>query len=176
VKGVLYDGDFPTDFLLGVRLHRRIDAFSNSQPDLRASVKRLPRSLRRFAPPCIDVLADHFLATNLEANDGKLLGHADFGNYRTWLYSLLEQHKQLLSVDAQQFFAHVRRTDLLLGYADWARLQRVIEHVCKRLGRPELGKPMAAAMQSQLDNLALDFEAYWPALNAEAQRFFSAAE
>ncbi len=176
VKGVLYERDFPTDFLLGVRLHRRIDAFSNSQPDLLASVKRLPRSLRRFAPPCIDVLADHFLALTLAADNQKLPGYSDFYSYRAWLYTLLEQHKQLLSADAQRFFAHVKHTDLLVGYADWARLVPVIEHVCKRLRRPEIGAPMVAAMQSQLDNLALDFEVYWPALNAEAQRFISAAE
>jgi acyl carrier protein phosphodiesterase len=121
-------------------------------------------------------LADHFLAINLEADNHKLPGYPDFGSYRTWLYTLLEQHKEFLSVDAQRFFAHVKHTDLLVGYADWARLHRVIEHVCKRLGRPQLSAPMVAAMQSQLDNLALDFEAYWPALNAEAQRFISAAE
>ena len=62
VKGVLYDNQYPKDFLFGIRLHRRIDAFSNQEPNLRISANRLPASLRRIGPPCIDMLADHFLA------------------------------------------------------------------------------------------------------------------
>ena len=49
VKGPI-STDLPTGVQRGVRLHRRIDAYSNMQADIRVSVERFPAELRRIAP------------------------------------------------------------------------------------------------------------------------------
>ena len=57
----------PQRIQVGIRLHRRLDAYSATQPDIADSIARLPRSLRRVAPIFIDLLADHYLAPLLGA-------------------------------------------------------------------------------------------------------------
>ncbi len=64
----------------GIRLHRRIDAFSAVQADIKASVARLPQTSRRLAPVFIDLVADHFLARHFETVHGEPL--AEFSRPR----------------------------------------------------------------------------------------------
>jgi len=181
VKGVLYDGDYPDVFLVGLRLHRRIDAFSNSEVHLRQSAARLPRELRRIAPPCIDMLADHFLASAAAANPRQYLtevrGHpesaADLKSYENTLHLVLLPHVQRLSCNARRFFDHAQRSNLLSDYKSFDRTARGINHVCGRLGSPGQGPAVVDACAAHIDELREDFENYWPALTAEANRYLA---
>ena len=174
VKGVLKPDQLPVDVLLGVRLHRRIDAFSNQLPSLISSAARLPSELRRYAPPCIDVVADHFLANRLGANA------EHFAGYRRGLYELALQEGIEYAPQASAFFARAKETDLFGRYADWAVCARTIEHVCSRMPNSKqgaaLGKTMSAAVHEQLPQLDADFDNYWPQLAEHAEEFLSAAE
>ena len=171
VKGVLRADQLPKQVLLGVRLHRRVDAFSNQLPQLTQSVARLPDSLRRYAPPCIDVLADHFLAQQL--NDEQ----AEFSNYREWLYELALGEGVQHAPGCRAFFARAQDTDLFGQYAQWSVCARTIEHVCSRMPPTalgvELGPTMSHEIQTHLTPLAADFERYWPLLREHALVFLS---
>jgi len=181
VKGVLYDDQYPASFLFGVRLHRRLDAFSNQHELLRRSANRLPNSLRRIAPPCIDMIADHFLARAalaepsdyLPAVDGQLL-HPSLRDYEDWVHSSLTPHWDLLSDSAQRFFTHAKSTRLFSSYADFDRTSRGIVHVCERLGRSDQAPAVIQALAAARPALEADFHGYWPELLAEAQRFQAA--
>ncbi len=179
IKGVLYDDHYPKRFLFGVRLHRRIDAFSNQEPCLRASANRLPSHLRRIGPPCIDMIADHFLARATEREPLTYLPTlpsatpvTNLEEYEDGLHRLLADHWQQLPPGAQRFFTHAKTTRLFSNYADFDRVSRGIRYVCERLGRAEDGPAMVAAMATQIDALESDFTTYWPALLGEAERFF----
>lgn len=194
VKGVLYDDQYPANFLFGVRLHRRIDAFSNQQPLLRASADRLPKSLRRIGPPCIDMLADHFLARVAKAQPLKYLPFisgspiysasasdpdASDANaqpltleaYEDQVHQTLKAHWPRLSTAARRFFVHAENTRLFSSYAEFSRVGRGIGYVCERLGRATDSKPMVLAIEAQLAALEADFHQYWPALLEEASRY-----
>ena len=171
VKGVLKPGHYPERFLLGVRLHRRIDAVSNRLPALRAASARLPANLRRWAPPCIDVMFDHFLARDLAAGRMDCPGHSGFAAYRQWLYELPGANAAWLSDDAQRFFRHARDGDLWAGYADAGRALRAVAHLCERLRQPELTAPMTAALESERAGLNDSYKRAWPELRAAAEGF-----
>ena len=61
IKGPVPD-ELPSSLATGVRLHRRIDAYSNQHPIIRVSCRRFPQDLRRLAPIFVDIIADHILA------------------------------------------------------------------------------------------------------------------
>jgi len=174
VKGVLKPNQLPEDVLRGVRLHRRIDAFSNQLPTLIRSAARLPSELRRYAPPCIDVVADHFLAIRLNADAEHFVG------YRRGLYEIALQEGTEYAPQARAFFARAKETDLFGRYAEWTVCARTIEHVCSRMPKSKqgtaLGKVMSAAVHQQLAELDADFDTYWPQLVEHAEDFLSAAE
>src|SRR5262245_27221828 len=48
----------------GIRLHRRIDAFSDTHPVVGASKRRIGEANRRYAGPLVDLFYDHFLAAS----------------------------------------------------------------------------------------------------------------
>lgn len=174
VKGVLRPDQLPQNVLFGVRLHRRIDAYSNQLPELSRSASRLPSSLRRYAPPCIDVVADHFLAQQL--NDKP----REFSAYREWLYALALTEGVKHAPISQRFFSRAQERDLFGRYGEWSTCARTIEHVCSRmpstaLGR-ELGTRMSHEIGAQLAELKVDFSHYWPLLTQHAKTFVSAAE
>jgi len=179
VKGVLYEANFQPEFLLGLRLHRRIDAFSNQQPILRKSAKRLPAHLQRLAAPCIDMMADHFLACHAQTNpgaylpaiEGQLKSNLSLVNYEKALHQILGQHKTMLGEDAVRFFSHAKATHLFSDYQNFKRIERSILYLCKRLGQNERGEEMINALAEQFEGLSEDFLNYWPSLKAEANRF-----
>ena len=183
VKGVLKDGDYPADFLLGIRLHRRLDAFSNSEPALRRSAGRLPDNLRRIAPPCIDVLADHFLAEAAYNDAAAFLprmyadrnGEISLENYEASLHSILASLDHLLTDDARRFFNHASATRLFSDYRNFDRAARGIAHVCERLDRATLAERVTGTLLDQRSELQADFSDYWPALVGEARRFLGQA-
>ena len=65
---------WPDALQAGIRLHRRIDAVSNQHPGIRTSCERFPKSLRRFAPIFIDILADHYLSLSWQDYTKENLG------------------------------------------------------------------------------------------------------
>jgi acyl carrier protein phosphodiesterase len=63
VKGDV-EGRFPREVVEGIRHHRRADWFTDSHEVFGASRRLISRQRRRYAGVIIDVLYDHFLATN----------------------------------------------------------------------------------------------------------------
>ncbi|KAA9000148.1 DUF479 domain-containing protein [Affinibrenneria salicis] len=62
---------YPQDVADGIRLHRRIDTLTDSQPEVRAARRYFSAPHYRVAPITLDVLWDHFLArqwSQLEPN------------------------------------------------------------------------------------------------------------
>jgi|GEM_PF-972863 len=182
VKGVLHPGDFPADVLFGIRLHRRVDAFSNQNSALKRSAARLPDSLRRIAPPCIDILVDHFLATRALKEPKAWLpalaptaseAPLSLTSYESDLHHIVHEVRDWQSPEAVRFFDHARTTHLFSSYADFARASKGISYVCKRLGRPDAATEVVKAMADQRAALQTDFDHYWPELMDEACRFLA---
>jgi acyl carrier protein phosphodiesterase len=162
VKGPVSDA-FPADIAAGIRLHRRLDAFSATEPGLQTSCRRLPATLRRFAPPFVDLLADHLLAQSFAAHHGEALER--FG---ARAYDAIDAHRAWLPARAARFFDYMRGHDLFLQYRALDAVEIAFTRVMARLDRTEVVAPMMAAARSQYDALARDFERYYPALQAHA--------
>ncbi len=54
--------DYAAEVMEGVRLHRFIDAYTDTHPIVRQSKKRISSHRRRFSPILVDIFYDHFLA------------------------------------------------------------------------------------------------------------------
>ena len=55
------DKSLPRDLQTGIRLHRRIDAFSNIHQQSRDRCATFPQELRRYAQIFLDILGDYYL-------------------------------------------------------------------------------------------------------------------
>ncbi|HTK99287.1 MAG TPA: ACP phosphodiesterase [Pseudomonadales bacterium] len=168
VKGAV-PSELPRDVQTGIRLHRRIDAFSAIQDDIKASVARLPAPARRLAPVFIDLVADHFLARHFEAVHGEPLAA-----FSSRIYAVLEQHESLFPVNAVRFSRFMRDRDLLGRYVDIDPIERAFRRIAERLGREEAVHESMAALRDGYREFEDDFLRYYPALQAHASDWLTA--
>jgi len=162
VKGPV-PAQLPDDVRAGVQLHRRLDAFSAVEPNIKRSVLRLPTVARRLAPVFIDLVTDHFLARTFERWHGEPLPQFTTRAYRT-----LHAHATLLSDDANRFLLFASEHDLFSTYAYLAPIERAFGRICRRLDRLELAPTCMAALDADYAAFEADFHEYYPALQSHA--------
>ena len=147
----------PADLARGVRLHRRIDAFSNQHPDIRLSCQRFPAELRRIAPILVDIICDHLLARRWNQ-----FHHEPIESFTATAYQQVADQGEWLSESAWRFLDYARDQDLFAGYHDWSATISAMRSITRRLGKQELDPLMDEATPTLLPGLELDFLRYFP--------------
>jgi acyl carrier protein phosphodiesterase len=167
VKGPV-PSDLPAGIRTGIRLHRRIDAFSAVQTDIKASVGRLPATARRLAPVFVDLVADHFLARHFEtACDEPLV------EFSARAYRILADHERYLPPGAVRFSRFMREHDLFGLYVDLEPVERAFRRIAQRLGRQEVVDESMRALRADYRAFEADFLRYYPALREHASSWLS---
>lgn len=166
VKGRLPES-LPPELRAGVRLHRRIDAFSNRLADMKPSIARFGPDLRRAAPVLLDIVADQCLTLTWSRYADVAL--ADF---TAEVYAALRRFHAYVPDKGRLFIARMIDTDLLACYADSAVRDRALQHVLSRLRIAHLGSGLAPLLGAQLPAFVEDFHGYFPKLQvfADAER------
>ncbi|MFP6836871.1 MAG: ACP phosphodiesterase [Pseudomonadales bacterium] len=156
--------DLPADLALGVRLHRRIDAYSNQHPGIRTSCARFPRQLRRMAPIFVDIIADHCLARRWsEFSDEPIT------SFTTRTYQHIGEHAGWLTTPGKRFFRYMIDEDLLASYLHAEAMHRGLRSITRRLDKEHLNSDLSATAIEQLEHLEIDFLEYFPDMLAHAR-------
>jgi acyl carrier protein phosphodiesterase len=170
IKGPVPES-LPVRLAEGVRLHRRIDAYSNGHAEIRASCARFPKALRRFAPIFVDVIADHLLARRWEQ-----FCDTPLNDFTSGVYQVIEQRAELLTDRGLRFFEHMVAVDLLAGYAEREVMMRSLGSLTRRLGRADLDAPLAVVVEREFEGLEEDFLRYFPDLVSHARGWLDGRE
>ncbi len=168
VKGPL-TGKYPRSLEQGLRLHRHLDACSNRDPAMRRSAGRLPMPLR-FAPPFVDVIADHILARQFEHWHGEPLEAFAARQIRH-----LDDWRRCFPRPATAFLDRLVTDDVLLAYRQRTTIARIAERLGERLSVPAAGDRIMELIASDFDALAGDFAEYYPTLARAARRWLADA-
>ena len=163
IKGPV-PAEMPADLALGVKLHRRVDAYSNQQPAIRRSCNRFPSELRRIAPILVDIIADHLLT-----REWSRFHNQPISTFTRRSYDLITDHRQWLTSDGHRFLNYAREVDLLASCNDWQVSVRAMHSITRRLGKSELDPMLGTATESILDDLHGDFLEYFPDIIEHAQ-------
>ena len=166
VKGSIPQS-LPVELRAGVRLHRRIDSFSNRLPAMKDSARRFPSPLRRVAPVLLDIVADHCLALSWPRH-----GIGDLQNFTARVYAAIGCYGDWIPARGNEFVRRMIESDLLARYGDLAVIHRALDHVLSRLGLGHLGPQLIRVLDDSLAALADDFDVYYPQLDefARAER------
>lgn len=130
VKGPLR-GERPKAMETGISLHRKIDAFTDSLPEVKHAIARIEPPYRRFGGILIDICYDHFLATNWEK-----FHHEPLGDYCQNFYRLLSKYEPHLPHGTKRFSEVAPKVQWLEGYADMDKLEYILERVGQRFKTP----------------------------------------
>ncbi|MEN8825289.1 MAG: ACP phosphodiesterase [Wenyingzhuangia sp.] len=110
IKGNKFD-HFSKDIQFGIKMHRRIDTFTDSHPIFRQSKRRLDDKYRLYKGVIIDLIYDHFLAKNWSQ-------YADTSlfDFSQEVYQLLEKNYAILPEKAQYLIPYMSKQNWLYKY------------------------------------------------------------
>ena len=127
VKGAI-PSEWPPTLISHLKLHRRIDAYTQTSPAFQDSRKRLDPCFRYARSVLVDVFYDHFLAQQWERiSDLSLLA------FSRQVYSGLEQCFELLPVPLQQQLPRMIEHNWLESYRRPETVAIVLRRLEERL-------------------------------------------
>jgi len=129
VRGRALD-DWPESVEAGIRLHRRIDAFTDSHPEVLEAMRLMSPVRRRVAGIIVDVAFDHFLTRHWERFDDRPLSV-----FAAYVYRTLEAQAGMMPVYARSRFERMRDHDWLVSYRELEVVSRVLDAIASRLSR-----------------------------------------
>lgn len=160
VKGTgegLYEGDI----LRGIRLHRMIDAFTDSHPVVEESKKRLRSVYRKYAPVIVDVFYDHFLA-----GDWHAYHHQELNVFSAGCYSFFNEHVHLLPARTVQMLTYMEHQDWLSGYASLPGVQLALTGLSRRTSFDSNMQHAHLSLEESYDDFRREFGEFFPELRA----------
>lgn len=130
VKGPL-QGQYPEKVEQGIALHRKLDVYTDAQPELQHLIRTFSPQWRRFAGIFLDITFDHFLATHWRQYHPSSLEH-----FCQRFYRHLDTCHPWLPARAQHFNQRAADIRWLQSYADQSLIPTMLNRVGERLYRP----------------------------------------
>lgn len=162
VKGPLA-GQWPAEIEAGIRLHRRIDAFTDSHALIHSAKARFPSERRRMAGVLLDVFFDHCLARDWGRFSGEPLEH-----FTQRVYGVLGRTPGLPERLAR-IAPRMAAQDWLGSYRQFEVLQDVVAGMSRRLSRPSLLDGAWDELDRLYEPLSSDFREFYPELQSFAR-------
>ena len=160
VKGPLGER-FPPAIAAGIRHHRRVDAFTDSHPDVAAFRRVLVPEHGHYARIISDVFLDHFLAVDFERWAGETLD-----TFLARVYGLIDQHVDQLPGRLAWLYPRIRDEEWLQSYATIEGIRHALTNISYRLSRrPHLETATRHLIDSRAE-LERRFVAFFPQVMA----------
>ena len=163
VKGPL-DGRWPAGIEAGIRLHRQIDAYTDSHPLVLQAKQRFPGERRRYAGILIDLFFDHCLAMHWRAYADEPLQR-----FTARVYQTLREEEAHLPGKLALIAPRMAAQDWLGSYRDFSTMEQVVAAMSRRLSRPEGLAGGALELERLYEPLQRDFHDFYPQLQAFAK-------
>ncbi len=128
VKGQLALQKFPERIADGIRLHRKIDAFSDEHPAALRARPWFREPYHLYSGSILDALWDHFLA-----NDPACFPSEEaLRNFAANSYAQLEQQAAWHPAEFARYFPYMRDQDWFFNYRKLPGMRRSIEGLSRR--------------------------------------------
>jgi len=151
--------NYEGDIRLGIRIHRKIDVFTDRHETFRQSVARIRSSFGKYSGIVVDIYYDHFLARNW--NDY----HRDpLPLFAGHVYDILLDRYGLLPQKTKRLLPFLVTQNWLVGYADFGGLKRVFYGMDRRTGFGSGMKTAVDELKENYDDLYSDFSSFYPGL------------
>jgi acyl carrier protein phosphodiesterase len=141
----------------GVRLHRKIDFFTDNHPQVRESTKLLHSSHGKYAPVLVDVYYDFFLSGHWERFHPEPL--LDFTRQ---VYRRLLAQQDIMPAHIQRQLRAMVRDNWLMNYATYEGIAWTFQRMKRRVSRPDQLNGAVESLQQHEVSLGNDFLIFFP--------------
>jgi acyl carrier protein phosphodiesterase len=158
VKGPL-TGALPHALERGVKLHRRVDAFTDGHERLRALRVHFGPGERRLAGVVTDIFFDYLLTRHWE-----LFHVPALRDFSARVYAILERHEAALPPAAARQAHRIVEYDLLCRYGEAQVLDGTLQRLGEVLGQPQTMRAATAVAWSRMGEFEAAFLDFYPQL------------
>lgn len=162
---------YPARFQTGIRLHHRIDKFTDEHPVVARGKSRMPPPFRRYAGVFVDIFYDHFLARAWD----QYCPDRTLRRFSAGAYDTLWEARDELPPRLRRVLPWMIGEDWLGSYAETAGIDRTLKRLSKR---PRRENPLAAGisqLEANYSQFRDDFHAFFPLLAAESHGWIGSA-
>jgi acyl carrier protein phosphodiesterase len=119
--------DYPEGIQKGIHLHRLIDAYTDTHPATARAKEIFRPHYRLYSGAVIDVLYDHFLATD----PGEFTTQS-LSAFANTTYTIIGQYTQWLPAGFAAMFPYMQTQNWLLGYSTRQGIQKSLGGLVRR--------------------------------------------
>lgn len=159
VKGKNFEA-FSPGVIQGIKMHREIDAFTDSHHITKKSAARLMPRYKKYAGVIVDVFYDHFLAANW-----RQYHHENLAVFAEKVYQLMEQNISTLPPKSQHLLPYMIQHNWLLNYGKIEGIKRTLTGMANR-----------TSFVSNMQFATEELEMYYQDFDQEFKLFFEDAK
>lgn len=150
----------------GIALHRAIDEFTDTHPATARAKDVFRPVYRLYSGPIVDVIYDHFLATDeAQFTNASLLQFSE-GVYRT-----LEEHTVHLPPRFVTVLTYMKAENWLYRYRTPEGMQMSLQGLIRRAAFVHDSQPAHALFLSHYDELKACYQSFFPDVKQMAKEF-----
>lgn len=141
----------------GVRLHRKIDIYTDTHPVVRQSTRRLHARHGKYASVLVDIYYDFFLSRNWDQFNTEPLPV-----FTQQIYQQLLQYQEVMPERTQQYLQAMVRGDWLMNYATYEGMADTFARMTRRVSNPALFSGAVDSLKQHQALLEEDFLIFFP--------------
>lgn len=147
----------PGPVIEGVRLHRKIDSYTDNHPVVRQGMRRLYPYHSKYASVVIDIFYDYFLARNWELYTDRTLRA-----FMDETYRVLLQNKEIMPPFLRRRLQMMVEDDWLMFYTHLEGLEQTFRRLQRRVSKPELLENVTNTLLKYEEELDEEFQLFFP--------------
>jgi acyl carrier protein phosphodiesterase len=120
--------NYTPEVIEGIRMHRRIDAFTDSHVKFQESKRFFYKGFEKYSGILVDIYFDHLLAKNFS-----IYSPAPLSDYCLRVYNVYTKNQQLLPESSVGFLNYVLQNNVYFSYSTEQGIERVLYHLSHRI-------------------------------------------
>jgi acyl carrier protein phosphodiesterase len=145
--------DYPPGIQHGIRLHRRIDTFTDTSDATREAKEVFRPVYRLYSGAFTDVIYDHFLA-----NDEQEFPQGSLAGFSQQVYTILESYKPWFPAEFARMFPYMKSHDWLYNYRNREGIAKSLAGVVHRAAFLEESRTAFALFEQHYEKLKVCYE------------------
>jgi len=159
---------FPSGIELGIRLHRRLDAFTDAHDALKPAKVSLGADKRRVSGIIVDVMFDHWLAVNWSK-----FSHLSLDEHAGTVQQAIRGHQDHIPDTLARFMRILHNEKILESNADLGAIAITLVRLSRRSPRFANLTMSVAELEPLAAELDVAFTEFYPELEKSASEFLS---
>ena len=158
--------DYSPGIRHGIRLHRRIDALTDTSPEVNALKPLVDAPLRRYAGILFDVFFDYALIRSWQSPS-----HGSLAQFTASIYASLSRMHSQMNESARGMAQRMQTHNGLISCATHAGCAHTLARISTRLKRPVNLAAGITVLEHHEDRIAAALDRLLPTLRQEAGNF-----